>query len=317
MFQLNRAVSKYSKWIDFSLKWINIIYYKSILMVSLLIIMLILVFVDFSIINCVLLLIFLLIILIYFFKNISTENENFYLNFHKFHYFWNFFLLSISLVLLTRYLYQFTALKFIYEKVKEQTSFKFIRENSQLIGLVIFETDCLDKPIFLCSPDTSLVRNGLLPDIFLFFFSLIAKTYLRLVFISEKNQKSKALINSEFSKKIKSSGENIEKLDVKRGKKNSKSFDLSSNKSIILNLDNISPIRLTKSYLRKEDFKDLDEIFNHYINYPLYATKYKNINFIYKIIFFFKQMGGEVLQSNGETCFSFEFLFYFGVVNFF
>lgn len=273
LFQLNKTVGKYSKWLDFCTKWLNILYYKSILMVSVLIIMLILVFIDFSIINCTLLLVFLVIILVYFCNNISAENEDFYQNYHKFHYFWNFFLLSISLVLLTRYLYQFTAIKLVYSQVKEQVSFKIIRENSQFIGLVLFETDCLEKPIFQCAPDTSLVRNGLLADIFLLFFALIAKTYLRLIFVSSgKLQKS-----TGFSKKIRSSDDNLNNIVEKsqqKLKKNSKSLDVSLNKSIVLKIEkNISPIRLTKSFLRKEDFKDLDEIFKHYINYPLYASK--------------------------------------------
>lgn len=235
--------------------------------------MCLLIFDEFNLLNSFLLFYFLIILMIYFSALISQEKEQF-LTFHKrLDYLWTSFLIMIVIIFLTRYIYQFTSLDYIYEKVNDQVSFQVVMENSNIIGLKIFETKCFQqkKGLGFCKPDNSQLRDGLLPNILLFFFALMIKNYFRLIVVSQQKKIVDESINAGYHaplEKIKSFGGSLPKLDLKKA---SVSCQISVERKHSNILQNMSPIRMKTSYLRKEDIKDLNEIFNLYISYPLFS----------------------------------------------
>ena len=151
-------------------------------------IMMILIFVDFNFLNCFMLFCFLLILSIHFFKlipSVKVDTTQICIQIHKY---WNFFLFLISMIAISRYLFQFLSFPLIYQNIYTSTSFDTLMKDLAILGLKIYETNCFEaeKNGNPCTSDPSNLRLGVLSDTLLVFFTLLAKNYLRMVFIYEQ-----------------------------------------------------------------------------------------------------------------------------------
>ena len=244
-----------------------------------------LIFVEFNLINCGILFLLLIVMIIHFFNTIKSEkvfSNEVYLKMHKY---WSFFLVIVALVALMRYLYQFMAFDLIYEQLLQQLSFNYINEHGKIIGLAIYETICFEekKKGNSCLEDSSKLRLGFLPDLFLLFFTLIVKNYLKMVVIYEKNER---IANSPLYKRT-SSFKGFNSLKLKTGDQDmNKIIKSKSYESVVdetasrkekkseespWNRFKAKKTALQKkfSFMKKEYMSDINHIFNEYINFNL------------------------------------------------
>ena len=113
MIQKSTIFPPFASFLIFLYKWLHIIYYKSILITSYFVIMMILIFVDFNFLNCFVLICFLFILAVHLFKIIPSDKSNFNLIGLQIHKYWSCFLFLVSIIAITRYLYQFLSFNWL------------------------------------------------------------------------------------------------------------------------------------------------------------------------------------------------------------
>ena len=171
------------------IRWIYIIYYKSILWIGYLVMVSLLLFEPIDIINTMVLFILLVGLLWHLFK-IQVKK----VNITTVYRFWLFLTFCIVVMNVFRYVFQFFRFQLMQKAFCKTRIFDFFNQYGQIIGLFFYEPVCDDPNN--CQIFSNKLRFGFIYNIILLFFAVLGYNFLALVQLYEKSS-MKSLENNE------------------------------------------------------------------------------------------------------------------------
>ena len=171
------------QFIEGFIRWIYIIYYKSILWVGYLAMITLLIFEPIDLINTGLLLIILIGFLWHLFR-IQAKN----INNTRIYRFWLSITLLITAINVFRYVFQFFRFQLMQKAFEETRMYEMFNDYGTIVGLFFYEPVCKDPNN--CEIYPNKLRFGFFFNIVLLFFAVLGYNYLAMVQLYDRSLRS-------------------------------------------------------------------------------------------------------------------------------